>query len=227
MVKSIIDRPRPRPGEPEDRLVPSPAKNRDLIQEKRRRIVAGATRVFFEKGFHRTTIREIALASGMSMGQLYHYISSKDDILFLVYEHMQALWFDHLATSGIEEIADPGQRLTRALRCTLEFIGQHKDLFLFIYTETKYLDRKHLRVVLAMDDRNVVGFWRRLILDVGWAGDELEFAANLVSFLMVFLVLRGWNLEHGGRGRDLDDLIDFTLRGLGLLGERSRDGGPR
>lgn len=216
-----------RPDQPPDRLVPSSAKDRDLIQEKRRRIVAGATRVFFEKGFHRTTIREIALASGMSMGQLYHYISSKDDVLFLVYEHMQALWYEHLATSGIEEIADPRERLTRALRCTLEFIGQNKELFLFIYTETKYLEPRHLRVVLAMDDQNVVGFWRRLIRDVGWSGDALDFAANLVSFLMVFLVLRGWNLERGGRGRDLDDLIDFTLRGLGMAGEGSNDGGLR
>jgi len=222
MISHRVDRP--RPGEPPDALVPSSAKDRDRIQEKRRRIVAGATRVFFEKGFHRTTIREIALASGMSMGQLYHYISSKDDVLFLVYQHMQALWFDHLATAGIEAIADPRQRLTRALCCTLEFIGRHQELFLFIYTETKYLERRHLRVVLAMDDQNVVGFWRRLIRDVGWSGDDLDFAANLVSFLMVFLVLRGWNLERGGRGRDLDDLIAFTLRGLGLPADGSRAG---
>ena len=88
-------------------LVPSSAKDVDLIDHKHQQIVEGACRLFFKKGYHKTTIREIALASGMSMGQLYHYISSKDDVLFLIYKHMQMVWYEHLMESGIEEIKDP------------------------------------------------------------------------------------------------------------------------
>ncbi len=202
-----------------DELVPSPAKDVDLVERKHEQIVDGACRLFFEKGYHRTTIREIALASGMSMGQLYHYISSKDDVLFLIYKHMQMIWYEHLAQSRIEEVEDRVQRLTRALHHTLEFMVENKELFLFVYTETKYLERRHLRVVLEMDDKNVVGFWRRLLQGVDREKSikgDLNFLANLISYLMVFLPLRGWNLRDKEESEHLDSLARFILRGLGI-----------
>jgi AcrR family transcriptional regulator len=202
-----------------DDLVPSTAKDVDLIDSKHQQIVNGACRILFKKGYHRTTIREIALACGMSMGQLYHYISSKDDVLFLTYKQMQMLWYEHLVKCGVEEIKDPEERLTKAVRLTLEFALKHKDLFLFLYTETKYLGKRHLRVVLEMDDKTVVGFWRRLLRDVneakGIQGD-LDFFANLVSYLMVFLPLRGWNLKSKPDEKHLNTMTTFILEGLGI-----------
>jgi len=204
---------------PSNGLVPSSAKDVDLIDHKHQQIVEGACRLFFKKGYHKTTIREIALASGMSMGQLYHYISSKDDVLFLIYKHMQMVWYEHLMESGIEEIRDPLERLVEALHSTLEFVVKNKALFLFIYTETKYLDKRHLRVVLEMDDKNVVGFWRRLLQEANKKmpiQGEPDFLANLISYIMVFLPLRGWNLRDKKTGEHLDALTDFILRGLGV-----------
>jgi AcrR family transcriptional regulator len=203
-------------------MVPSPAKDADLIQSKHEQIVKGACRLFFKKGYHRTTIREIALACGMSMGQLYHYISSRDDVLFLTYKQMQMVWYEHLVKSGVEEIVDPLERLKRAVRLTLEFALKNRDLFLFVYTETKYLDKRHLQVVLEMDDKNVVGFWRRLLRDVNGGkkiGGDLDFLANLVSYLMVFLPMRGWNLKEKPNGEYLDAVTAFIMKGLGISEE--------
>jgi AcrR family transcriptional regulator len=199
-------------------LIPAGAKDQALTERKQQQIVEGACRLFFKKGYHRTTIREIARACHMSMGQLYHYISSKDDVLFLIYKHMQMIWYEHLQQSGIEEIEDPCARLREALFQTLHFMVKNKALFLFIYTETKYLDRRHLRVVLEMDDKNVVGFWRTLLAGVEAAepvhGDR-DFLANLISYLMVFLPLRGWNLKDRTDEANIDALVSFVLRGLG------------
>ena len=202
-----------------DGLIRSSAKNRDLIEMKHQQIVDGACRLFFKKGYHGTTIREIAMASGMSMGQLYHYISSKDDVLFLIYKHMQMIWYEHLVGSGIEQIHDPLKKLTLALQSTLQFMVENKKLFLFIYTETKYLNRMHLQVVLEMDDKNVVGLWRRLLMDVNQEkliDVDTDFLANLLSYLMVFLPLRGWNLKHKPTTETIDSLVKFVLKGLGI-----------
>jgi AcrR family transcriptional regulator len=206
-----------------DSLIPSPAKDVDLIEYKHQQIVKGACRPFFKKGYHRTTIREIAMASGMSMGQLYHYISSKDDVLFLVYKHMQMIWYEHLVQSGIEEIGDPLERLDKALLHTISFIMENRSLFLFVYTETKYLNKRHLKVVLEMDDKNVVGFWRRLLRELGRGeSEDLDFLANLISYLMLFLPLRGWNLDERNSYGHLVALRDFILRGIGM-----GSGGPQ
>lgn len=190
----------------------------ELADRKHRRIVEGASAVLLEKGFHGTSIRDIALACGMSMGQLYHYISSKDDVLYLMHKHSQEIWYERLSEAGFEGVTDPIERLAYALRVSLEFIYEHRDLYLFIFTESKYLDREHLRVVLELDDKNVVGFYRGLLADIPElsGSEDTEVASNLIEFISVFLALRGWNLDRSKAAEHIDFLIAFLFRGLGL-----------
>jgi AcrR family transcriptional regulator len=195
------------------------ADNRELTEIRQQQIVEAASRVLFEKGFHRTSIRDIAAACGMSMGQLYHYISSKDDLLYLIHSHSQQLWYERVRDADIERLADPVARLAFCLRLSLEFVYEHRQLFLFLYTETKYLDPQLLKLVLDRDDKNVVGFYRRLLADIpalGIGADDREVAANLVEFISVFMALRLWNLDRTRVPETMDFLVEFMLRGLGL-----------
>jgi len=73
---------------PEDLVIAS-SQDLPLVEKRHQQIVNGACKVFFKKGYHPTTTRDIAQACGMSIGQLDHYISSKDDVLYLVHKHMQ------------------------------------------------------------------------------------------------------------------------------------------
>ncbi len=208
-----------RPEFSED-LIPTSAKDLIIIERKQKQIVKGACKIFFKKGYHPTTIREIAKACGMSIGQLYHYISCKDDVLYLVHKHMQTIWYEHLKDSGIEEINDPLQMLTKVLHHTLQFMDENRKLFQFIYSESKYLDKKYLHVVLEMDNKNVVGFYRRLLAEVNKQNQikvDIDFAGSLLAYLMVFLPLRGWTLRDKPIEGSIDSLIDFILRGLGVI----------
>ena len=196
--------------------------DRELTEMKQRQIVDGASKVLFEKGFHGTSIRDIASACDMSMGQLYHYISSKDDILYLMHVHSQEMWHQHLADAGFEQISDPVAKLEHGLRISIRYLSENRDLMQFLYSESKYLDPEHLRKVLDLDNQNVVGFYRHLLSEIsGVSGKEsgAELAANLIAFICVFLALRGWNL-HLKDGTDvnnaIDFLVDFVFRGLGV-----------
>lgn len=202
-----------------DDLVPSSAKDIALVEQKQRKIVEGACKLFFEKGFHGTNMREIAAASGMSIGQLYHYISTKDDILFLVAKHMQELWYDYLLEFGFQETEDPLIRLVRALRSSIQFPARNKKLLQFIYSESKYLDREHLDVILKMDDKNVTGFYRKLLEEVHGQYPlecDLDLAARLITFATVFIALRGWHLKKWPEDQTVDFVVNFILKGLGL-----------
>ena len=64
--------------------IASNIKDKDLINVRRQELVNAAVELFVKKGFHKTTVREIAKEFGMSMGALYDYIRTKEDILFLV-----------------------------------------------------------------------------------------------------------------------------------------------
>ena len=66
--------------------VPTKIKTQEIIDDKRKDIIKAALSVFKNKGYHKTTVRDIAKAAKVSMGSLYDYISSKDDLLYLFYE---------------------------------------------------------------------------------------------------------------------------------------------
>jgi AcrR family transcriptional regulator len=200
-------------------LIFASTKNVPLVENKHQQIVEGACKIFFEKGYHPTTIRDIAKACGMSMGQLYHYIHSKDDVLYLIHKHMHQVWYDYLKRSNLEQIEDPVQKFTEALKQILQFQMENKKLIQFVYSESKYLDKKHVKVVLEMDYKYVIGFWRGLLEEVNkktpLKGD-LDILASLVAFILVFQPLRGWTLRDKPTKKTLDALQDFILRGLGV-----------
>jgi AcrR family transcriptional regulator len=202
-----------------ENLIQVAAKKGSAVAPKHRQIVEGACQVFFKKGFHPTSIRDIAEAAEMSTGQLYHYISSKDDVLFLIHKHMQIEWYRYITNSGIDTIDDPCLRFGAAMEATLKYLTENKKLIQFIYSESKYLNREHLRVVLAMDDRYVVRFWRELLQNL--LGDDvsdnyIDFAGNVIGYLMVFNALRGWNLKSMSQQQVRKHLKNFVLQGLGL-----------
>ena len=63
------------------RDVPTQVKNPDLVEKRRRQIVEAAAKLFIDQGFHKTTTRQIARAAGFSIGSLYEYVTSKEDVL--------------------------------------------------------------------------------------------------------------------------------------------------
>ncbi len=66
-------------------------------QEVRTRIVDAAVRVFSEKGYHSSTIADVCQASGLSVGAIYTYFASKDEL----FRHS----CDQIAARGLDELA--------------------------------------------------------------------------------------------------------------------------
>ena len=55
-------------------------------RERAEEVYAAALRLFTEKGYHATSMQDIAAAVGLYKGSLYHYIGSKEDLLVQVFE---------------------------------------------------------------------------------------------------------------------------------------------
>jgi AcrR family transcriptional regulator len=60
-----------------------------LVVQRRKQIIESAINLFTKKGYEETTVADLAQALGWSKGLLYHYVSNKDDVLYLV-AHDQA-----------------------------------------------------------------------------------------------------------------------------------------
>ncbi|MGD9652541.1 MAG: TetR/AcrR family transcriptional regulator, partial [Candidatus Dadabacteria bacterium] len=128
-------------------LIASNIKDKELINVRRQELVNAAVELFVRKGFHKTTVREIAREFGMSMGTLYDYIRTKEDILFLVCDHISKSVSDKLQ-STLTGKKDPGENLRNAIRDYFTIIDEIEDYTLLLYQETKSLNRDERKYVL-------------------------------------------------------------------------------
>lgn len=122
-------------------LIKSKIKDKTLINKKREHIANKSVELFVKKGYHQTTVREIAKASGMSMGALYDYISTKEDILFLVCDHIHSTVNNKIKSSFTDE-KNSLQYLKDAIKEYYTIIDEIQDYMLLLYQETKSLNKK-------------------------------------------------------------------------------------
>ena len=126
--------------------IESKVKDKQLIEIRRMEIVKAAVEIFVRKGFHRTTVREIAQKFGMSIGTLYEYIRTKEDILYLVCDYIHTSVSERVRPS-LEITGDTRETLERAIRSYYVIIDEMQDYILLLYQETKslhYMSRKYI-----------------------------------------------------------------------------------
>lgn len=80
----------------------------------RERIVDGAGRAFAASGFRGAAVPAIAAEAGVSVGLIYRYFPSKEELFLAVCEHETQARLDDMAT-GLGRIADPRDRLAAAV----------------------------------------------------------------------------------------------------------------
>lgn len=113
---------------------------------RRAEIVAHAARLFDEKGYHRTSLGEIAAAVGVQKPTLYHYFHRKDEILFWIHEAVIDVVLErHLARQGTAMSAS--QQLLEVIADVLE-LNETRPGYGRVFFE-------HVRE-LSADDRTVV-----------------------------------------------------------------------
>lgn len=130
--------------------ISSQVKDPERIRQRRAEIVQAAVGLFAEKGFHRTTTREIAQASGLSTGALYEYVASKEDVLFLVCRHIHHTILQQLKASLAVE-GPAVQRLRQSIQAFIGVMDSMQDEVLLIYQESKSLPSPFLHEVLRQE----------------------------------------------------------------------------
>ena len=105
--------------------IPTTVKDQDLVAQRRGEIVDVATRLFLERGFHNTSIRDIARACPFNLASLYMYVSSKEDILFLVAQQLIDEKAKAMAEVEISE-DDPEASFRTALRSYCRIVHDYR-----------------------------------------------------------------------------------------------------
>jgi AcrR family transcriptional regulator len=200
--------------------VPTQIKNRDLVTRRRNQIVAAAAQLFIEKGFHKTTTRQIAQATGFSIGSLYEYVNSKEDILYLVCESIHTEVEKGVAEAMVRA-AGGREMLAEVIREYFLVCDRMSDFILLIYQETQSLPLQWRQRVLENELR-ITGILVEVLGKLMASGDlpnlqehSVELVAHDICVLGHMWTFRRWFLS---RHYTIDDYIEIqTEFVLGLI----------
>src|SRR5438045_4513469 len=108
---------------------PEKISKRDATREN---ILTSALKLFREKGFEPTTMRDIAKAAGLSLGASYYYFKTKEAIVMAYYDRVQA---EHtaLAIPAMKKAKDFRARLGVAMHTKLDIIKDDRRLLVALF----------------------------------------------------------------------------------------------
>lgn len=182
-------------------------------------IVKCASELFLKKGYDRTSIRDVAAASGISMATLYHYISTKENLLKLVVEYHNSS--NNKIIDQIERAiksSDPESALLDAIRILLTGIDGHKERFVFVFAEAKLMP-KHIRSVILETEAKIISVFKRIIVDgkkrkiFNFNNPEL-IAHHIVSMIEMWGVKWWYLKQHATLDEFNQSLNNFILSSL-------------
>src|SRR5690625_4941587 len=188
----------------------SSVKDTMLIEKRRNQIIKASIVLFKQKGFHKTTTREIAKASGFSIGTLYEYIRSKEDVLFLVYESINNAVYKHLKRA-IKKEESSSQNLINIMDSYFRLMDDMQEAVIILYQEVKSLQENMKETVLEKE-REMVYLLKNAILSsmpYFLSNKEAELMANNIFVQGHMWCFRRWTLH---KNFTLDDYIEMQTR---------------
>lgn len=192
------------------REVKSSVKDERLIQKRREQMIKGAVALFKQKGFHGTTTREIAKAAGFSIGTLYEYIRTKEDILYLVCDSI----YEHVRDRLERDLAQKKgtlQSLKLGIAYYFHIVDELQTEFLVMYQETKSLPRDAQAYVLQKETE-MVSMFERIVKKCVENGElhlterQMNMIAHNIFVLGQMWCFRRWALH---KQYTLDEYIEI------------------
>ena len=181
------------------REVHASVKDERLIQKRRDQMINGAVKLFIEKGFHRTTTREIARAAGFSIGTLYEYIREKEDVLYLVCDRI----YDQVR-ERLQKVLDTEQGTLEGLRKGIAnffcLMDEMQNEVLVMYQEVKSLTKDALPYVLKKE-LEMVDLFKQMMegcvenKELFLTENQIKLAAHNIYVLGQMWAFRRWELR--------------------------------
>ncbi|MBN1267426.1 MAG: TetR family transcriptional regulator [Anaerolineales bacterium] len=179
-------------------------------------ILEAATRLFIERGFHNTTVEDIASAAGMSEMGVYREATSKQEILLAILDRE----LDELSAdlhSVVNTDLRPEEKLRLAIQMYVGRISEDIELSTLVLLEYRSLEPDFQARHIIRRDR-LEQLWRQILREGVRAGVFRPVDVSVVSFAI--LGMQNWMFswyQQYGRLKPLelsDRFADLIFRGI-------------
>jgi 3-oxoacyl-[acyl-carrier protein] reductase len=198
-------------------VIPTTVKNKNLVEDRREQIILAALKLFSKKGFHVTTLRDLAEAAGISHANIYDYVRTKEDIFYLLHEYIHHAGTQRMMSS-IENIHDPLEKLRRTIRVSFEVNSLWGDAVLVIYQESHILSPPLLKLLLERE-RALMQIYENIIEECVQGGIirkvNVRIVAHYIKSMIDTWVLKRWDLQGYVTETEMEDsLLELIFNGI-------------
>ena len=190
------------------------------MSTRREELVTVAARLFAERGYHGTSMADLADAMGLQKGSLYSLTGSKQDLLVVVTREGAAAF--HAALDHVPEDDEPLERIRSALRGHLAVVADQVHTATVFTREWRFLEEPEL-TAFRDERRRYEERWRSLLRE---AAERGALRADLDAEATVLLVLSAanWAYTWIRPETDTDALADrfFAILVDGVRGYATR-----
>jgi AcrR family transcriptional regulator len=179
------------------------------MTDKSTQIIEAAIKLFAEKGFHSTSIQEIADAAGIAKGSMYLHFKSKDDLLLSIYKSYFERIFQDITKAG-QHAESKRERMKIQVRVELEKLIEYRDFIKMQMREQFIHQNKDIKNV-ALQGRMRGSIWlHEQILDLygeeirPWATDCVTLYQSMIGSYMGLMVMFDMTF-------DMEKLAEFLI----------------
>jgi AcrR family transcriptional regulator len=202
-------------------VLPSEVKDRALVERRRAQLVKASLQLFAQRGYHPTSVRDIARSVGVSVGSVYTYFSSKEDILEFACGQMAAQFtsrFEELRASSLE--GSTLECLRRAFSLLIELVDAESDLHLVVYRESSALAagaRRRMTAVERMLSEVFGALLREGMASGQVRSHDVALRAQTAVFLaQMWALKRCWLASHLDRERFITEQFQLLVGDIAL-----------
>jgi TetR/AcrR family transcriptional regulator, cholesterol catabolism regulator len=176
----------------------------ECIATRRDELTRQAARLFAERGYHGTSVDQLAKAMGVQKGSLYAHMASKQELLYATMREGAAAF--HGALDAIDERLPPAERIRLALRAHLRVVADQLDVATVFVREWRYLEGERRDEIVAERRRYEERF--RALFREGRELGELRTDLDEGAAALLALSALNWAYTWLTPGRDTDELAD-------------------
>lgn len=123
------------------------------MNDKKLNLIKSGMKLFAAKGYHQTSIQEIATDAGISKGGFYLYFQSKEDFIATAVQYFHTEISDRIALVT-EENAPPKQNLAKQITVVTKYIYRYKDFIIMYLRENIPIGENTDKLIHQMKTQN-------------------------------------------------------------------------
>jgi AcrR family transcriptional regulator len=153
-------------------------------------ILRTSARIFAEKGYHPTTMRDIARATQVSLAGLYHYCRSKEELLFLIQDNCFGRVLERLQ-ERLQETIEPIEKLRLLIENHLSFFAANMSEMKVLSHEADSLAGE-MHAHVSGKKQQYTQLVRRILSEVQQAQGEGEHKIDLTVATYALFGMMNW-----------------------------------